>query len=72
MQGGVMRCSDIYAQVRALGSWTDETIYQQLMAGIVNLPPARLHWRNVDPFVYLRCDGQCEIFDAKVHPQTVH
>jgi hypothetical protein len=69
--GGVITFSDLYKKTRALGSWKDETIYQHLMACVVNLPPARRHWPGVHPFLFLREDGRYEIFDPRIHPKTL-
>ena len=68
--GGAMTFSELHRQTRALGSWKDDTIYQHLMACVVNLLPARRHWPGVQPFLFLREDGRYEIFNPKVHPQT--
>jgi len=37
---------DLYDRVRKRGGWKDETIWQHLMSCVVNLPPARKHWKS--------------------------
>jgi hypothetical protein len=41
------------------------------MALVVNLPPARDEWENTRPFLFLRGDGQYEIYDNARHPQVI-
>ena len=38
---------------------------------IVNLPPARRHWKNMQPFLFLRPDGRYEICNRAKHPETI-
>ena len=59
---------ELFQRVKKRGGWKDETIWQHLMGLIVNLPPARLHWKSMDPFLFLRPDGQYELYDADTHP----
>jgi hypothetical protein len=66
-----MRASRIIEQVRAKGPWKDETIWQHLMALVVNLPPARYHWKTTKPFLFLRPDGQYELYDEAKHPTVI-
>ena len=52
--GEVEGFQELYRRVFAHGSWRDSTILQHLMSCVVNLLPARQHWRNVEPFLFLR------------------
>ncbi len=38
--------SEIVRRVREHGPWKDETIWQHMMSLVVNLPPARYHWKT--------------------------
>lgn len=67
----VLRVSELFARVRKRGPWTPATIWQHLMAVVVNLPPARHHFANVEPFLFLRPDGQYEIYDQAKHPRVI-
>ena len=67
----VVSASELTRRVKKLGSWKDETICQHLMALVVNLPPAREHWKNARPFLLLRPDGQYELYDQRKHPTTI-
>jgi hypothetical protein len=66
----VVTYSELFRRVRQRGSWKNETIWQHLMSLVVNLPPARHHWKNSDPFLYLHGDGRYELYDGRVHPQV--
>lgn len=63
--------SALYNQLKERGDWKEETIWQHLMSVVVNLVPARLHWHNVKPFLFLRGDGQYELYDSRKHPDIV-
>ena len=63
--------SEIHKQIQERGPWKDETIWQHLMSLVVNLPPARYHWKSTKPFLFLRPDGQYEIYSEAKHPKTV-
>lgn len=66
-----MAASEIFRQVKGLGSWKDETIWQHLMSLVVNLPPARHHWKTT-PFLFVRPDGRYELFDIAKHPTPIN
>src|SRR5262245_52590748 len=53
-EGAVFPASEIFARVKECGSRKDSTIWQHLMSLVVNLPPARHHWKNTKPFLFLR------------------
>lgn len=40
------------------------------MALVVNLPLGRHYWPNVEPFLFLRPDGQYESYDPAKHPRV--
>jgi hypothetical protein len=63
--------SELYKRVKQRGDWKDETIWQHLIGLIVNLPPARYHWKNVVPFLFLHGDGRYELYDPQKHPETI-
>lgn len=63
--------SELYARTKTLGAWRDETIWQHLMGLVVNLPPARQHWPNKKPFLFLRPDGRYEVYNSSIHPQVI-
>jgi len=67
----VLSASDIYSRVGQAGPWKDETLWQHMMWLIVNLPPARHHWKNAVPFLFLRPDGQYELHVDAKHPRAI-
>lgn len=62
---------ELYARTKRRGTWTETTLVRHLMALIVNLPPARLEWRNSDPFLLINTDGTYELYDPHRHPPVV-
>ncbi len=66
----VVSASELFKRTRKLGDWRAETIWQHLMSLIVNLPPARHHWPSTRPLLFLRSDGQYELYDRR-HPKVV-
>jgi hypothetical protein len=68
--GEIVSFSELFKRVRRRGSWKDETIWQHLMLLVVNLPPARRHWKTSVPFLFLHSDGRYELYDPKIHPQV--
>lgn len=69
--GDTLSFSEIVRRVKSRGEWKDETIWQNLMALVVNLPPARHHWRHAEPFLLVRPDGRYELYDANKHPKVI-
>jgi hypothetical protein len=69
--GEVVTFSDLYARVRRKGSWKDGAIWQHLMSCVVNLPPARKHWKSTKPFLFIRPDGAYELYNPQVHPKVI-
>ncbi len=67
----VVPFAELVTRIRALGSWNEETIWQHLMPLVVNLPPARHHWEGVEPILFLRPDGQYELYDQSRHPRPI-
>lgn len=69
--GEVISYSELFKRVRAMGGWEVSTINQHLMSCIFNLPPARRHWQSREPFLFIRPDGQYELFNRSRHPETI-
>ena len=69
--GEIATFTELYKHIKQRGAWKDETVWQHLMSLVVNLPPARRHWKSVIPFLFLRADGRYEIYDSKKHPQVI-
>lgn len=66
----VLSFSELRERVIQRGRWKEETVWQHLMGLIVNLPPARRHWENMQPFLFLRPDGQYEVYNRTQHPEV--
>lgn len=62
--------SFIFVKVKNQGTWKDTTIWRHLMSTVVNLIPARHEWNN-DKFLFLRPDGQYELYDEAKHPKPI-
>ena len=69
--GEVVPFSRLYQRVKRRGDWKDSTIWQHLMALVVNLPPARHYWKSSRPFLFLHPDGRYEIYNPDKHPKPV-
>jgi len=69
--GEIVSFSELSQRVEKKGAWKDSTIWQHLMALVVNLPPARYHWENVTPFLFLHGDGRYELYSEDKHPDIV-
>jgi hypothetical protein len=67
----VVAFSELYQRVKRRGVWKDETIWQHLMSLVVNLPPARRHWKTSVPFLFIHADGRYELYDPLKHPQVI-
>ncbi len=60
--------SDVFEIVNNRGTWATDTIHQQMMQWIVNLPPAYHHWSvKTKRFLFLRPDGLYELYKPSVH-----
>ena len=68
--GEVITFSGLFGRVKSRGAWRDSTIWQHLMSLVVNLPPARHQWPSSKPFLFLRGDGQYEVYNPAVHPRV--
>jgi hypothetical protein len=68
--GEALSYSRIFEQVKKQGAWKDTTIWRHLMSTVVNLVPVRYEWTN-DKFLFLRPDGQYEIYDKAKHPTPI-
>jgi hypothetical protein len=69
--GEVATFLELYKRIKKKGNWKDDTIWQHLICLIVNLPPARRHWKTVKPFLFLHGDGRYELYDPQKHPITI-
>ena len=69
--GELVSFSDLFSRVRKKGAWRDEAIWQHLMSCVVNLPPARRHWKSTEPFLIVHLDGRYELQDRSRHPRVV-
>ena len=49
-------------RIKRKGRWKNSTIWEHLMALVVNLPPARHHWPKSKPFLFLHGDGRYELY----------
>ena len=67
----VVKFSQLMARTSVKGPCKNTTISQHLMSLVVNLPPTRLHWEGTRPYLFLRPDGQFEIFHESKHPRTM-
>jgi len=70
LPGEVVVYKELFRRVKEMGSWSDETIWQHLMSLVVNLPPARHHWKKSDPFLFLHGDGRYQLYDERIHPRV--
>jgi hypothetical protein len=68
--GEALRFSELVKRVAKRGPWKEETLVQHGMQLVVNLPPARIHWKSAKPFLLVRADGRYELYDAKRHPKV--
>lgn len=69
--GETVSSYELYRRVKQKGAWKDETIWQHLIGLVVNLPPARRHWKSFRPFLFLCADGRYELYDPAKHPRAV-
>lgn len=60
--------AELFEATRRMESWKEDTIRQVLMSRVVNLVPARYHWRSAIPFLFLNGDGTYELYDPSRHP----
>ena len=67
--GEIMTARALFGRVRELGKWSADTIWQHLIAHIVNLPPARHHYQGFEPFLFLHEDGRYELYNPEIHPK---
>ena len=59
--GKTVTFADLVKRIKRKGKWKNSTIWQYLMSLVVNLPPARHHWPNIKPFLFLHPDGRYEL-----------
>lgn len=63
--------SQVVSQVKKKGSWKEITIWRYLMATVINLIPAKYEWKSTEKFLFIRPDGQYELFNKGKHPSTI-
>ncbi len=63
--------SEIMQAVKKKGAWQESTIWQHLMSTVVNIIPARYQWKVSKRFLFLRPDGQYEIYNKLKHPKPI-
>ncbi len=71
LQGEIVTYTELFARVREKGEWRDGTINQHMMSCVVNLPPARYHWKRRKPFLFIHSDGRYEAYRASIHPEVI-
>lgn len=69
--GEVITFTELYERVKQKGTWKDDSVWQDMIALIVNLPPARHHWKTTKPFLFIHGDGRYELYDPAKHPKVV-
>ncbi len=66
--GGPVSYSKLESALKEMDKWSDQTIYQQLMALVINLPPAHKRWPSkIERPLFLREDGRYELYDKHRH-----
>ncbi|NIO11571.1 MAG: hypothetical protein GTO40_27545, partial [Deltaproteobacteria bacterium] len=60
--GEILSFAKLIERIKQRGRWKNATIWEHLMALVVNLPPARLHWPKLQPFLFLHGDGRYELY----------
>jgi hypothetical protein len=69
--GEIVTFSELFARIRSKGTWKDDAIWQHLMLCVVNLPPARRHWKRSKPFLVVHLDGRYELYSPQGHPKVI-
>lgn len=69
-KGEILSPQELFEKVKALGKWSEDTIWQHLIAHIVNLAPARYHYYGFEPFLFLHEDGRYELYNPDIHPKS--
>lgn len=67
---GQLSFSQIMNAVKQKGDWKEITIWRNLMSTVINLIPAKYEWSN-EKFLFLRPDGQYEMYDKNKHPNPI-
>lgn len=69
--GKVYSFSVLFGALKERGGWSDDTIWLHLIGNVVNLVPADYHWPRRRPILFLRGDGQYELYDPEKHPKII-
>jgi hypothetical protein len=67
----ILSFNELFSRLKSRGNWSDDKIWQNIMAVIVNLIPAKYHWEGTKQFLYLRGDGRYELYDSQKHPPII-
>ena len=67
--GEILTAHELFARIKDLGKWSADTIWQHLIAHLVNLTPAHHHYSGFEPFLFLHEDGRYEVYDPEIHPK---
>ncbi len=62
----MISADELFEQVKKVGLWTDDTIWQQIMMATVNLRPAFGHW-DKEGFLFQHEDGRYELYNLDFH-----
>ena len=68
--GNHASAQDIFDEVRKMGAWTENNIWQGLMEFVVNLPPSYRHYQDTSSekrFLIIREDGDYELYQPTRH-----
>jgi hypothetical protein len=65
--GSPCHARELFEEVKNNWQGSEDAIWQHLMSLVVNLAPAYFHWRTREKFLFLREDGQYELYDPSKH-----
>ena len=68
--GNRASAEDIFSEVRKMGGWSEDNIWQGLMEFVVNLPPSYGHYQNTSSdkrFLIILEDGDYELYQPAKH-----
>jgi hypothetical protein len=69
--GEILTAKVLFKRAKELGKWSEDTIWQHLIAHLVNLLPARHHYSGFEPFLFLHEDGRYELYNPEIHPKPL-
>ena len=68
--GNCASAQDLFSKVKQMGAWSDDNIWQTLMATIINLRASYEHWPTVKlerRCLLLRENGDYELYQPEQH-----